>query len=157
MAWHRVARVVNWNERDVYITDHDKRAELSKAKTQEDELVADVGTTSKKPLFQFKKTLPCTTLKKKKTFGVQLVCPPVFHQGGLGCGCVVVGVCLCVCVCVCFFFWGVFLCVADVGCVSLGRQIQRSSKRSSVLARFVSPLQLQPSCRAEEPRNTDRS
>ena len=42
-AWHRVARVVNWNERDENITDHGKRAEISRAKTEEVELVADVG------------------------------------------------------------------------------------------------------------------
>ena len=76
MAWHGVARVVNWSERDVDITDHGKRGELSKAKTEENELVADVG------------------------------------------------------------------------CVSV--------KLTSVLARCGSPSQLQPSCRTEEPRNTEK-
>ena len=36
----------------------------------------------KNPYFQWKQTLPCTTLKKN--FRVQIVRPPVFHQGGLG-------------------------------------------------------------------------
>ena len=46
MAWHRVARVVNRNERNEGITDHGKRAELSRAKTEEVELVADMTCIS---------------------------------------------------------------------------------------------------------------
>ena len=71
-----------------------------------------MGSTSKKTLFPLEKTLPCTTLEKK-TFCLQLVCPPCSTRVGWGrlacgmvclcgsvCGCVVVGVCVCRCRCV---------------------------------------------------------
>ena len=41
-----MARVVRRKERDIHVTDHDKRAELRRAETEEVELLAGVGFVS---------------------------------------------------------------------------------------------------------------
>ena len=52
VAWHRLARAVNWNARNVDITDHGQRARPPRAKTEEVELVANVGCISVSKQFQ---------------------------------------------------------------------------------------------------------